>query len=542
MSYRGSEIASLFKPDPNAENLSPSEIAQALIHREKAGESLIHYAQFIDPTYVAYPVHRYIASKLEDVEQGLIRRLAIFVPPAIGKSRLASELFPSWYFGRNPTLEFIQTSYDADLAYGFGRIVRNIVNEPRYKLLFPEVSIAEDAKAMNEWHTTLKGEYKAEGVGGGLIGFHANILNVDDPFKNYEAAASPNERRKVWDWYTSTVLNRLRSYKDGPGSVICIMQRWHDDDLGGRIEKLADSGEEDWEIIRIPSIAEEDDLLERSVGEALLPEGPNQRTIEELEVIRSHNPPRFMALHQQKPVRDEGELFNPAWFQTFVRNETPKGLTHYLASDYAFSEGKGDYTVHIIFGVDGEGHVWILDLFREQCDIMKGVEKAVEWMLKYEPLKCFLERVQMNKVVAPVLQKCMREEGAFAVLDSVSVIGKGSKDSEYRAGSIAGAMQMGYVHIPEQASWRGDLEWELSRFPNGRNDDQVDALSLIGMRLANLLGLTHKEPTANAPLVINPVARSFDEILLRAAKKRKGRFLRPDATVVPYVKFALVEA
>ena len=101
---------------------------------------------------------------------------------------------------------------------------------------------------------------------------------------------------------------------------------------------------------------------------------------------------------------------------------------------------------------------------------------------------------------------------------------------------------MGYVHIPEQASWRGDLEWELSRFPNGRNDDQVDALSLIGMRLANLLGLTYKESNANAPLVINPVARSFDEILLRAAKKRKGCFLRPDSNVVPYVKSALVDA
>lgn len=542
MTNRGSELAALLGSKPEEATISPKDIAQALIHREKALTSLISYAQFIDPNYRPYKVHYHIAAKLELVEQGKIRRLAIFVPPAIGKSRLASEIFPSWFFGRNPTLEYIQTSYDADLAFGFGRIVRNLIMEPRYRILFPDVSIADDAKAMDEWHTTQKGEYKAEGVGGGLVGFHANILNIDDPFKSYEAAASPNERRKIWDWYTATVLNRLRSYKEGTGAIICIMQRWHDDDLGGRIEKLHDNGEEEWDIVRIPSIAEEEDPLGRAVGECLLPEGPNQRTVAELDVLKSHNPPRFMALHQQKPVGDTGEIFDVSWIKLYDPRDLPKGMSIYLTSDYAYSDGVGDYTIHIVFGVDSMGHVWIIALYRKQVEIMDGVDKAIDFMLEYKPFKGFIERVAMTKIVGPVLKKRMGERKAYMMIESVSIPHQGGKDSDMRAGSIAGAMQMGYVHVPEHASWRGDFEYELSRFPNGKFDDQVDAISLIGMSLAKLTGSDTKKPVPTGPPKIEPVNYTFDQILNRAAKRRRGYRVRSESAVVAWNQSVLDEA
>ena len=501
----------------------PAELTKQLLERARAKRKLLDFAKFIDPGYEPYPVHEHIAEKLEAIEAGTLRRLAIFVPPAIGKSRLASEIFPAWFFGRNPDLEFIETSYDAALAFGFGRAVRNLLKEPRYGLVFPGCALAPDATSMNEWKTKQGGEYKAEGVGGGLIGFHGHIAVIDDPFKNYEAAASLNERRKVWDWYASVLLNRLRSYKNGPGSVILIMQRWHDDDLGGRIEKLTERGEERWDIVSIPSLAEENDPLGREPGQALLPEGPNRRTIEELVTLRQHNPTLFMALHQQKPVPDEGDLFHPGWLRKYTPNDLPAKLTIYGASDWAVSKGAGDFTVHVSFGVDPGGHVWILDIFREQCDMLEGVEWLLKQLEDHKPLKWFMEKVQMTRAIAPVLKKRMGELGLWTVIEPVSIIGRGSKDSDMRAGAIAGAMQMGYVHVPISAPWLGDLEWELSRFPNARYDDQVDTLALIGMQMSKLRGTAFREEVVAGIPVILPVGKTFADHLAYAKSQRSGR-------------------
>ena len=529
------EQAQLTIEEEEAQRLT--DAAKQLIGRKRAQKRLIPFAQSIDSTYEPYPVHHYIAERLEDVESGRIRRLAIFVPPAIGKSRLSSEIFPAWVFGRNPNFEIIAASYDDDLSRGFGRNVRNIIKSPDYELVFPGVNVAADAHAMDAWGTNQEGEYKAQGVGGGLIGFHANIAIIDDPFKDYASASSLHQRNKVWDWYSGVLLNRLRSYRDGPGSVILIMQRWHDDDLGGRLEKIsadADDAEE-WEIVDIPSLAEEDDALGRQPGECLIPDGPNRRTVEELKTIQARHPSMFMAVHQQKPVPDEGDMFKSGELRRYTPGELPPYMALYGCSDIALSEGTGDYTVHAVFGVDNAGHIWMLDLWRKQVDINEGVEKCVELMLFHKPRKWFFEKVGLQKAFGPVLQKRKRELGAFTLLDEVSMAGLGSKDSPDRAGAFAGAVQMGYVHVPRGAEWLGPLEYELTRFPNSRYDDQVDALALIGIRLSTLRGFgAEPKITDNSIPEIVPESRTFDQYLDRATRKRRGLRMRPGAIVLPF--------
>lgn len=517
-----------------SESATAASLARSIIERERARSNLIDFARFVDGNYVPFALHRFVARKLEDVESGRLRRLAIFVPPAVGKSRLASELFPAWCFGRNPRVEVIAASYDAALAFSFGRSVRNTVLHPQFRLLFPGVDVAADASAMHEWKTTAGGEYKAEGVGGGLIGFHAHVAIIDDPFKNYEAAASLNNRRAVWDWYSSVLLNRLRPYADGPGAVVLIMQRWHDDDLGGRIEKLALRGEESWDIVSLPSIAEADDQLGRAPGDVLLPEGPNRRTIEELTALRARNPRLFMALHQQKPIADEGDLFNPSWLRPYSLNDVPKNLAIYGSSDFALSEGSGDYTVHILFGVCSAGHVWILDLWRKQSGILEGVEQCVAWMKERRARRWFFERVGLNKVIGPLVRKRKAELSLWTLLDDVSVVGLGGKASDRRAGAIAGAMQMGFVHVPENAPWLGELEFELSRFPNGRYDDQVDTLSLIGIKLSELRGRHGKkaQPDERDRFVLKETSFTFSEMVDRNKRARLGRNVRRGAPIL----------
>jgi len=512
-------MTEIFNNATNDVNLEA--VAQELIAREKARARLIDFAQYMDPIYEPFAVHRLIASKLERIEAGALRRLALFVPPAIGKSRLSSEIFPAWFFGRNPKLEFIETSYNSDLAFSFGRATRNLIMDPKFQLVFPGVGIAADARSMDEWKTNQEGEYKAEGVGGGLIGFHAHVAIIDDPFKDYSTASSAAHCEAIWKWYTGVLLNRLRSYKNGNGAVILIMQRWTDTDLGGRVEQLVADDEEDWEIVSLPSIAEEDDALGRKPGEVLLPEGPNMRTVDELEALRAREPTMFMAVHQQKPISDQGELFKPEWFLRYRQGDEPTNLVMYGASDYALSPSGGDYTVHVIVGVDSEDHVWILDIWRAQRDIVDSIEAQVDLMDMYNPIKWFQERVMLNKAIGPVLKRRMLEKKVFCVLEDVGVIGKGSKDAPDRAGAFAGAMQLGYVHLPGDAHWCGEFEHELSRFPKGRHDDQVDAVSLIGMQLRSLMG-ARREDVPKDVFPLKPVGYTFDRIMENERRQRMG--------------------
>lgn len=519
--------------DASAASNEVSTVARTLVQRRRAQQNLIDFAQFIDQSYEPFAIHRLIARKLEDVEAGRLRRLAIFVPPAVGKSRLASELFVAWVFGRNPSYEVIAGSYNKDKAAEFGSIARDIVRDQQFGLLFSDTEVSANVAAADSWKTTQSGSYKATGVAGGIIGFHAHIAIIDDPFKNYQEASSLEYREAVWNWYTGVLLNRLRSYKNGPGAVVLIMQRWHDDDLGGRVEKLAASGEEQWDILSIPSIAEVDDCLGRQPGEALLPEGPNRRTLEELAALRARNSNLFMALHQQKPVSDEGDLFNPNWLREYSQSDLPRLLTFYGSSDWALSKGSGDYTVHVVFGVCPNGHLWIVDLVRSQSDVLDGVEKCIDLMLGWKVLKWFNERTMLNKAVGPVLRKRKVERSAWSVLEDVSVVGLGSKHSPDRAGSIAGAMQLGYVHVPALAPWLGDLKWELSRFPNGRNDDQVDALSIIGQKLNTLRGSAAAPITAIGTPIVRPVLYTFNDLMNRAALRRSGVSPRRETIMLP---------
>jgi len=394
---------------------------------------------------------------------------------------------------------------------------------------------------MNEWKTNAEGEYKAEGVGGGLIGFHAHVAVIDDPFKNYAAASSLKEREDKWDWYTGVLLNRLRPYKGGPGAVILIMQRWHDDDLGGRVEKLNASGEEKWDIITLPSIAEPGDPLGRKPGEALLPEGPNARTVEELRQIQARHPAMFMALHQQKPVADEGDMFKKGWLRPYDADQLPERLTVYITTDYAMSRGSGDYTVVVAAGVCPDGHVWILDLWRQQCDMLDGVETTIQWMQKHRAAKALLEKTSMARAYGPLLSKRKVEEGVWTLVEEVSVIGRGQKQSAERAGVLAGAMQMGYFHAPAGASWFGDLEYELIRFPNGSNDDQVDALTLLALKLNSLrrLGARHEDL---GPQPVKPVGMTFAQAMEINRRHRVGLRFRPRAIVVPEPPVSVLDA
>ncbi len=432
-------------------SLAELETLQKELAARQARKSLLSFTEFTNPLYKRANHHRLIAEKLEAVERGEIDRLMIFMPPRHGKSELASKRFPAWCLGRQPRRQIIAASYNSDLANDFGRNVRNIVAEPEFGQVFPKVSLAPDSQAANRMNTNFGGAYVAAGVGTAVTGRGADIALIDDPFKDREEADSERRRDIVWDWYRSTLFTRLMP----GGSIVLIQTRWHEDDLAGR---LLEAEGDQWEVLDLPAISE--------AGEALWPEW---YPIEALERIKATVGPReWSALYQQKPQPDEGTFFKREWFPTW--DKLPE-LRYYGTSDYAVTDGGGDYTVHRIWGICPKGMIYRVDGWRGQTTSDIWIEQKLDLIAKYKPLAWFGEGGVIQKAIEPMLKRRMQERRVFCRLEWLSSV----HDKPTRARSFQAMAASGRVFFEPGA----DIS-EYLVFPAGKNDDDVDTASLIG--------------------------------------------------------------
>lgn len=437
----------------------PIQAATELLSRRKARSSLIGFSSYTNPAYQPAGHHGVIAEALEAVARGEILRLMITMPPRHGKSELASRRFPAWYLGNNPDKQIIAASYNSDLSNDFGREVRNIVNSEEYKKLFG-VKLAQDSQAANRWHTDKHGVYVAAGVGTAITGRGANILLIDDPFKDRQEADSETRRETVWNWYTSTAYTRLMP----GGAVVVINTRWHDDDLSGRLLAQQENGGDQWTVVSLPAI--------NASGDALWPEW---YPIDRLRQIQSVLPARdWNSLYQQNPIPDDGDYFKANWFGEY--DELPDELTFYGCSDYAVTDGGGDFTVHAVFGVDQNKNIYCAELWTGQTTTDVWINAKCDMILKWCPAIWFGEKGVIEKAIAPYMTQRMTERNAFCRIEWMPSV----NDKPTRARTIQGMASMGKVFLPKNAPWKGDILNQLLRFPAGKNDDIVDVFSLIG--------------------------------------------------------------
>lgn len=423
--------------------------------------------------------HNLLIDKLQQVADGKCKRLMVFMPPGSAKSYYANVMFSAWWMIRNPGKKLITASYSQEVSDKWGRRVRSIVRDEKYENAF-DVKLSQESQAAGRWALSDDSEYYAVGVGGSVTSFRADLAIIDDPVKGREEADSETIRDKTIEWYRSDFWTRLKP----DAAVVLIMTRWHEEDLAGWLLEESKTGGEKWEIVSLPMVAGKDDALGRKVGETLWPEW---FTAEMIAMAR-RDERMWSALYQQSPAPDTGNFFKREWLKYY--ETLPLNIRIYGASDYAVTEGGGDYTVHGVFGVDSDDNIYIIDWWRGQTESLAWVEQLMLMIKSHKPVTWFEEGGQINKSMGPLITKRQQETQAWCVREQFNY---GKQNKEMRAQSIRGRMQQGKIYFPKASNWCMELISELMLFPAGKHDDQVDVISLLGLALADMHGASKGE-------------------------------------------------
>ena len=229
-------------PDATKELLELTEALKSKELQREGYDSFIRYVKHMWPDFVEGTHHKIFAEKLEKVAKGELKRLIVNMPPRHTKSEFASTYFPSWILGRNPKLKVMQITHTAELAFRFGRKVRDIIDSEEYQGVFPGVQLKADSKSAGRWETNGGGEAFYSGIGGAVTGRGADLLVLDD-IHSEQDALSPTALDNAWDYYSSGPRQRLQP----GGSIVIVMTRWSTKDLTGRLlAKQGDDHADQW--------------------------------------------------------------------------------------------------------------------------------------------------------------------------------------------------------------------------------------------------------------------------------------------------------
>jgi predicted phage terminase large subunit-like protein len=401
-------------------------------------------------------------------------RLMIMAPPGSAKTTYVSRLFPAWYFAAYPRSSIISVSHIASLAETNSSYVQRFILENSEALGY---SLRNEDK--QQWFTDRGGEYRATGVGGTTRGWRADVLILDDPIKDRDAAESLIARENLWNYFHSDLIPRLKP----TGAVILIGTPLHEDDL---LCRLAREQADAWHILRLPAISEGDgDALDRPEGESLWADddkyGYGRKLLELRDAAeREGRLSDWYAQYQGRPRPPEGAMFKPGQMRVYDLLP-PRLLMTVRAWDLA-ATSSGDWTVGLKLSQCGhwQDDSWIVTDIRRmrgRPDEVRALFRAmvesdgyqVEQWLPQDPGQAGLDQAESYIRSMPNFRvKAERMTG----------------DKVTRADSVACQVNIGAVGML-RAPWNAAFIDELGAFPRGVHDDQVDALSLAFSKLGN---------------------------------------------------------
>jgi predicted phage terminase large subunit-like protein len=388
---------------------------------------------------------------------------------------------PAWFLGTYPDRRVILAGHEADFAAGWGRRVRDILEEHGPSLF--GVRLREDSAAAFRWDLEgHSGGMLCAGVGGTITGRGADLLIIDDPHKSAEEVQSSTSRQRVWEWWQAVARTRL----EPGGSVVVVQTRWHEDDLAGRL--LADDGEP-WEVLSLPALAGDIDPLGREPGETLWPE---RYSLEELERLRrSVGSYWWAALYQQRPQPLGGGIFKRQSFRYYQLApdgyllRQPDGSTRFVADgscvrfctvDLAASVStSADYTVVATWAQTPNRDLLLLDRVRARLEGPDQVPLLQRVNQQWHPSFIAVEKVAYQLTL---IQHATRQGLPIRPVTA-------DRDKVSRALVAATRMEAGTIYHPQNASWLAEWEDELLAFSTGRHDDQVDVLAYAAIQIGS---------------------------------------------------------
>ena len=451
--------------------------------REKSSKKFMEFVKVMWPGFIHGQHHALMAKKFEEIAAGKIKRLIINMPPRHTKSEFASYLLPAWYLGKFPNRKIIQCSNTSELAVGFGRKVRNLVDGDTYAKVFPNVSLRHDSKAAGRWATNSNGDYFAIGVGGTVTGKGADLLIIDDPHSEQEAAlasGNPEVYDKVFEWYESGPRQRLQP----GGAIVIVMTRWGKRDLTGRVlQSMVEKDGDEWEIISLPAIKKNEKPL-----------WPEFWSFAELEKLRNVLPiSKWSAQYQQNPTSEEGAIVKREWWQIWEEKNPPPCKFIIQSWDTAFTKNeRSDYSACTTWGVfdkdenPDDVHVILLDAHKERLEFPELKKRAMELYNEWQPDSFIVEAKASG---APLIYE-LRSMG-IPVQEFTPVRGN---DKISRINAVADLFASGKIWCPP-TRWAEEVMEEMAAFPNSDHDDLVDSTTqaLIRFRKGGFLRLQTDE-------------------------------------------------
>lgn len=442
--------------------------------RTAAQGGFLDFVRAVYPGWVMGRHHKVMADAFEKLERGEITRLAISMPPRFSKSEFASYMLPAWYLGKHPGDQVIEASHTADLAIGFGRKVRNLIDSEVYQNIFPGISLQQDSKSAGRWGTSQGGVYNAIGVGGAMAGKGSHLCVLDDPFSEQTVKSGGGEAvfEEVWQWYQTGPRQRLQ-----PGGRICVVHtRWAKNDLIGRLMKFSAANPESdqWTYIELP---------------AILPSGaslwPEFWKIEELLKIKGAIAPQhWNAQYMQTPTGEEGAIIKRGWWKNWEKPDPPECSYILMSLDAAQeTHSRADYnalTIWGLFEVDGPAgkpvmNIMLLDAIKKRMEFPELKRTMLDQYKKWSP-DCFLVEKKSNG------SALYQEFAAAGIPVSPFTPGKG-QDKIARGNAVSDMFSSGIVWAPMDKMWAQEVVEECQEFPGGANDDLYDSVTMAMMRI-----------------------------------------------------------
>lgn len=465
-------------------SISPDVIKQELSKRY-----FDHFFTYFNPTYQLEWFHKRVCDKLDSYDW---KRLMIFMPPQHGKSSMVSSSWPSHHVGKHPDDRVGIISYSGTKASQFNRANQRIIDSREYISMFPDTKIAEsryhNVAAGNHARTNYEveiigrqGGLLTTGIGGAITGNRIDVAIIDDPIKDAEQANSEAYRERVWEWYTSVLETRLHN----DSRVVIMLTRWHEDDLAGRLlAKMEEEDGEQWEVVSIPAIKEDDSDPEdpRKIGEALWPE---RHSKEKIMKLKNKSESVYNALYQQRPSSKVGNILKKHWFikcdymymveRSLQLNQ--EIVTHFFL-DTAYTEDQTNDPSGILAAVRIGNDLFVINFAKVYMELPEICEWIPQWVNKnghQRKSRIYIEPKASGKSIKQTLKRKTQ-------LNLVEYMPMPDLDKVGRANAISPEVEGGRVYIIK-GSWNDNFLETIAKFPKATHDEEVDTLVMCVCKL-----------------------------------------------------------